>query len=187
MIFLAASEILNWVAALTFLIAGVVLLVSALRNSIRKSRLAVENELRKQQAQSEYWRTIDKAVEALSELIEDISSRSDKYAHQVQSLIEEATDKQTELSKLIQEMEEETREHKEASAPSNKSEEPGRIVNFRTASEALVKRTHRKVYDAFDRGQTIQEISHDTGLQIGEIELILALRERMIKDQRDIS
>lgn len=175
------SDTLQTIASLVFLFAGILMLVKTIRHTMLKSRVEIEEELRRQSAQADYWRTMDAAVDRLAEAAAEINQGVEDRMERLGKLSSEATDLLARLQLLIEDAEKEERAVRKSTDRIRSDRENGTIIEFKSASEALVRKTHRRIYALFDKGRTIQEISRETGLQIGEIELILALRDRMTK------
>lgn len=183
MTLLDANETINLVAALSLLAGGVVMIVVTLRNQLKRNTNAADAHAKRAQAEADYWRTLDSAVDKLGEVATEITRKCEERNQRLDKLAKEAAEKVEKLEALMKRADAELAKSAQA-APSQPAAtaaapERGKIVDFQAATAALVKRNHRRVYEAFDSGQTIQEISRETGLQVGEIELILALRDRL--------
>lgn len=188
------------VVAAAFLAAGVWLLVGQLRRSLFFNKAALEDDVKRWHAEGDYWRTMDEAVNRLSDVVEDIETKSAERTKTLTRLTEEATIVTQRLERLIESARSNTTgstrtlrkptervvaadvpdtadDSAEAVDDTDADEEKGRIVHIDTARAALA-RNHRRVYELFDAGNAVIDISKDTGLQIGEIELILAMRGR---------
>ncbi|MCA8939727.1 MAG: hypothetical protein KDB07_07970, partial [Planctomycetes bacterium] len=76
MIWLLETDIgmsrINVLFAAVFMVGGVFMVIQTLRHSLLKSKMAVEEEVRRKQARAEYWRTMESAVNNLSTLIGEI-------------------------------------------------------------------------------------------------------------------
>lgn len=163
--------------AAVFLIVGALLLIFTLHRSMGKSRRQLEEAKNRNMTEGEYWRAMDAAVDRLSVSVSDIDAKIDERVASLSRLTDEANNKTVRLTELIERMEATEREL--AAKAGNAEHAQGKVVDFKSASAALVKRNHRRVYEAFDSGKNIQDISRETGLQLGEIELILALRDKI--------
>ena len=168
---IAASEIIQYAAAAAIGVCGFVIFWLSLRRHRAKYPSAQEMAL-KSQAELNYWRTFETAVDKLGEVAADLDAQLKARNESLTRLTEEAKAKIERLEKLIAQAE------PKVAAQSGAREQQGNVVNFKAATAALVKRNHRRVYEAFDSGHSIQEISKETGMTLGELELILALRDK---------
>jgi len=201
-----AAEDLPWympAAAAIFLTAGVLMLIGTLRRTLMVSKVQLEEDVRKWQAQADFWRTMDSAVAQLGESVDVISKQLAEREATLDRLTKEASASIAKLDKLIEEAKvaaslppaKSTRRVKPPTesqsstgqTPTENIEQDldreddegtsGRVVHMEQVRDQIARR-HRRVYEMFDIGHTVLDISKDTGLNIGEIELILAIRQR---------
>jgi hypothetical protein len=185
------------VAAAVFLAGGVVLLVGTLRRTLLISKAQLEDEVRKWQSESDFWRTMDAAVEQLHSSVAAIDQGIKERSETLKRLSEEADASTKRLEKLIEEAKvaatlapkkptrkvsqngaglvPEEGQDQDDTGPLEKGS--GRVVHMEQVRDQIAKR-HRRVYEMFDSGHTVLDISKETALDIGEIELILAIRQR---------
>jgi hypothetical protein len=169
----STTDIFMMAAASVFFIAGVALLAATLRGSLIKSRLTLEEDVRRKQAESQFWRTMENAVVKLGEAVAEIDEKIRERTETLDRLSREANELMAKIEARRKEL--------EADAPRPAREAPargeGKVVDMKTASAALARRNAR-ICEMFDGGDTIQDISRETGLSLGEIELILAIRDK---------
>lgn len=167
-------------AALTFFGAGVIVLVGTLRRTLFLTKAKLENEVGQWQAESEYWRTIESAIVKLGETAKAVDQKADEREVLLGRLCEEAADVIGRLQELLDKAQAASRaapkpkaKKAPAAATADDSEpDRGRIVHLDRA-RAAQNRNHKLVSDLFAQGKDMSEISRETGLGIGEIELIL--------------
>ncbi|MCK6438692.1 MAG: hypothetical protein L6Q71_00645 [Planctomycetes bacterium] len=165
---LEAGDSFSTIASVVFLTGGVAMLVFTLWHSLKKSEKREREMTNPVMREEQYWQRMQQAVDTLDRLANEIDGRAHERSETLTRLTQEAAATAERLQQAI--------EKTQSAAADAKGE--GRIVDFKSATEALTSRAHRKVYDAFDKGMSIQEIGRETGLQLGEIELILALRDK---------
>lgn len=197
--FLAETETPLWmpIAAAVFLAGGVALLVQTFRRTLMLSRVQLEDEVRKWQSESDYWRTMETAIEKLNETVAAIDAGIQERRITLKRLSDEAEASISKLERLAEEAKVAatlapklpTRklqtEPTDPSAEENQDSDEtgpvakgsGRVVHMEQVRDQIAKR-HRRVYEMFDSGHTVLDISKETALDIGEIELILAIRHR---------
>jgi hypothetical protein len=177
-----ADNVWTMAAALTFLGAGVIVLVGTLRRTLFLTRAKLESEVQQWQAESDYWRTMETAIEELAETIGEVDQKSDEREKLLSRLCEEATAVIARLQVLLDEahaMADKPIKRRSSRATAaataqqvDEGRDQGRIVKF-DRLRAAQNRNHKLVCDLFASGHDLSQISKETGLGIGEIELIL--------------
>ncbi len=177
-----ADNFWTMAAALTFLGAGVIVMIGTLRRTLFLTRAKLEDEVNRWQAESDYWRTMESAIESLAKTIETVDGQAGEREKLLNRLCEEATSVIARLQKLLDEAQEASVQARAAKPKSGRlahhvsdpdeDSERGRIVRF-DRLRATQNRNHKLVCDLFTQGRDLSQISKETGLGIGEIELIL--------------
>jgi len=124
------------------------------RARMRKRELGVD--LDKPAKREDVRESLDEIFVKLQEFSRDSLSRLDTRIRMLNELLTRADAKIAELKKL------------QESRPADPASPPAKPANP----------LHEKIYRLADEGKTVLQITESTGLQRGEIELVLGLREK---------
>jgi|GEM_PF-4146331 len=205
---LAALDTFSLVASGAFMFGGIVMVIGALKNSLLQTRHAAQEHLRRKEAVTEFWRTMDAAADRLEVVIAEIQGKADNRRNVLDRLSREAHQQIRRLEKLVEEID---AEHvKERRTKRARQVRPSLAAASAVLAEELrreagpapepsvtdaqgdapadlpFERTgYRQVVQANAAGRSIEDICRETEMPKGEVELILTLSSRMRVPQRD--
>lgn len=104
---------------------------------------------------------IDKLLVDLQETSRELIARLDNKIRMANQLIKEIDDKKAQVEKLVKQLESMPKPRESRDSPPPPPLNP----------------LHEKIYKGIDGGASVEELCRDTGMERGEVELILGLRK----------